>query len=154
MQALLKLAGVKLVLYNGAALLFAAAIHALVTSPMVWGMCKEVCSQMGPVPIEIQAFLMTLAFAGCCTLLEEVWHSLSPDAWLLKVLMPQPSPQAGLPFDQQDRLCCMCAVSACSGMCFYASMSVLTGLWIAVKFSDQRHGTSGQDNSCQPNAGM
>ncbi|KAL0036246.1 hypothetical protein WJX79_009986 [Trebouxia sp. C0005] len=70
-KALLKLAGVKLVLYNGAALLFAAAIHALVTSPMVWGMCKEVCSQMGPVPIEIQAFLMTLAFAGCCTLLEE-----------------------------------------------------------------------------------
>ena len=83
-------AGVKLVLYNGAALLFASAIHAMATSPLFWRMCKEVCSQVGPVPIEVQAFLVTLTFAGFCALLEEVWHFLSTDAWLPKCCCPSP----------------------------------------------------------------
>ena len=74
-------AGVKLVLYNGAALVLAAAIHAVATSVSFWLMCKEVCSQVGPVPIEVQAFLVTLTFAGFCIL---VWHFLSTDAWLPK----------------------------------------------------------------------
>ncbi len=68
-QALL--AGVKLVLYNGAGLAFAACVHAVATSPMFWRICND-CSQMGPVPIEVQALLVTLTFAGFCVLLEEV----------------------------------------------------------------------------------
>ncbi|DBA96083.1 TPA: hypothetical protein ACH3X1_001580 [Trebouxia sp. C0004] len=63
--------GVKLVLYSGAALLFSLAIHAVATSPMFWRMCKEVGSQMGPVPSEMQAFLVTVTFAGAIALLEE-----------------------------------------------------------------------------------
>ena len=72
MQALI--VGVKLVLYNGAGLLFAACIHAVATSSLFWRVCKEFCSQMSPVPTEVQAVLFTLAFAGLCALLEEVWH--------------------------------------------------------------------------------
>lgn len=75
-------AAVKLVLYNGAGLLFAACTHAVATSSLFWRVCKEICSQMSPVPTEVQAVLFTLAFAGLCTLLQEVWHFLSIDAWL------------------------------------------------------------------------
>ncbi len=81
MQAVI--VGVKLVLYSGAALVFAACVHAVATSPLFWRMCKQVCSQAGPLPTELQAFLFTLAFAGLCALLEEVWHFLSIDAWFL-----------------------------------------------------------------------
>jgi len=82
--------GVKLVLYNGAALVFAACLHAVATSPLFWRMCKDICSQMGPVPTEVQAFLVTLTFAGCCVLLEEVWYFLSTDAWLPMCCCPSP----------------------------------------------------------------
>ena len=66
--------GVKLVLYNSAALVFAACIHAVAKSPFFWRMCQKICSQAGPLPTEMQAFLFTLAFSGFCALLEEVWH--------------------------------------------------------------------------------
>ncbi len=72
--------GVKLVLYTGAGLLFAGCIHAVGTSPLFWHMCKEVCSHMWSASAEVQAFFVTLTFAGFCALLEEVWHSLSTDA--------------------------------------------------------------------------
>lgn len=80
MQALV--VGAKLVLYNGAGLAFAACVHAVATSPLFWGVCKEVDSQAGHLPTEVQACLFTLAFAGLCSLFEKVWHFLSIDAWL------------------------------------------------------------------------
>jgi hypothetical protein len=73
--------GVKLVMYSGAGLLFAACIHAVATSPLFWHLCKEVCSQMWSVSTEVQALFVTLSFAGLCVVLEEVWHFLSTDAW-------------------------------------------------------------------------
>ena len=82
--------GVKLVLYIGAGLLFAACIHAVGTSLLFWHMCKEVCSQMWSVPIEVQALFVTLSFAGLCVVLEEVWHFLSIDAWLSMCSCPSP----------------------------------------------------------------
>ncbi|KAA6422134.1 MAG: hypothetical protein FRX49_07885 [Trebouxia sp. A1-2] len=63
--------GAKLVLYNGAGLAFAACVHAVATSPLFWGVCKEVDSQAGHLPTEVQACLFTLAFAGLCSLFEK-----------------------------------------------------------------------------------
>ena len=37
---------------------------------------------------------------------------------------------------------------------FYATMSVLTGLAVAVKLSEQQHGTTCPLNSCQPAGGV
>jgi len=73
--------GVKLVLYTGAGFVFAACIHAVGTSPLFWHMCKEICSQTWSVSTEVQAFFVTLTFAGFCVVLEEVRHFLSADTW-------------------------------------------------------------------------
>ncbi len=44
--------------------------------------------------------------------------------------------------------------SACFGVYFYATLSLLTELALAVNLSDQWHGTAGQDNCWQPGGGM